>query len=699
MLQALRLGTIIGRDLGPLVVSAVVFLAVALLLVPLSPIFLDFCFSLSIAVSIVLLVMTLFISKAVELSVFPTVLLIVTIFRLALNVASTRLILSEGHKGAAAAGHVIEAFGHFVMRGNVVIGAIIFAVLMVINFIVITKGAGRIAEVAARFTLDSLPGKQMAIDADLAAGLLDEAGAKRRRRELEEESNFFAAMDGASKFVKGDAIAGFIIIAINIVGGLLIGPLQKGLSFGQAFETYTLLTVGDGLVAQLPALIVSAAAGLLITKSGSIEATDKLMSRQFGAQPGVFLVAASTLGVIGLMPGIPMVPFLALAGGSLGLFTFLRRGRLPVTAGAHSRAPAEEGIPLLGGPSAVPPAPAERDVKDELGVDVIRIEFGYGLLPMLHATGPGSFVDNIKKLRRSIAREFGVLVPPVRVQDNLELDDNAYSILINEGRVGLGSIRPGELMAMGGGDGPPDIPGRDCTEPAFGMPARWISPMDQASAESRGYTVVNAETVVTTHVGELMRLHLASLLSYASLQESLEGFADESQKLFQAVMPSVFTQATLLSVLRGLLRERVSIRSLAEIVEAVAEWAPRSKDTAELVENVRFSIRRLITYQYVDPKTRQLQAIVFAPTGKRPDGGGNDPMARALDVKELSKLVTDLGEAERQIALGGTGFVLVVPDRLRAAIAEVLRRRGRVVPVIAQREIDDTAKVAVVAKI
>ncbi len=698
MRQALRLDTIIGRDLGPLVVSAAVFLAVALLIIPLSPVILDLCFSLSIAVSIVLLVMTLFISKAVELSVFPTVLLIVTIFRLALNVASTRLILSEGHKGVAAAGHVIEAFGQFVMRGNVVIGAIIFAVLMVINFIVITKGAGRIAEVAARFTLDSLPGKQMAIDADLAAGLLDEAGAKRRRRELEEESNFFAAMDGASKFVKGDAIAGFIIIAINIVGGLLIGPLQKGLSFAQAFETYTLLTVGDGLVAQLPALIVSAAAGLLITKAGSVEATDKLMSRQFGSQPGVFLVAASTLGVIGLMPGIPMVPFLALAGGSLGLFAYLRRGRAPTAGGTRDPTLGGEGTPLLGGPPPAKPAPAERDVKDELTVDIIRIELGYGLLPILHATGPGSFVDNIKKLRRSIAREFGVLVPSVRVQDNLELDDNAYAVLINEGRVGLGLIRPGELMAMRGGDGSPDIPGQDCTEPAFGMPARWISPMDQAAAESRGYTVVNAETVVTTHVGELMRLHLASLLSYASLQEVLEGFAEESQKLFQAVMPSVFTQATLLSVLRGLLRERVSIRSLAEIAEAVAEWAPRSKDTAELIENVRFSIRRLITYQYVDAKTRQLQAIVFAPTGRRPDGGV-DPMAKVLDVKELSKLVTDLGEAERRLTPGGAGFVLIVPDRLRAAIAEVLRRRGRAVPVLAQREIDDTAKVAVVAKI
>lgn len=698
MLQALRIDSIIGRDLGPVVFSSAVFLALAVLLLPLSPRVLDLCFSLSIAVSIVLLVTTLFISKAVELSVFPTVLLVVTIFRLALNVASTRLILSEGHKGASAAGHVIEAFGHFVMSGNVVIGVIIFSVLMVINFIVITKGAGRIAEVAARFTLDSLPGKQMAIDADLAAGLLDEAGAKRRRRELEEESNFFAAMDGASKFVKGDAVAGFIIIGINIVGGLLIGPLQKGLSFAQALETYTLLTIGDGLVAQLPALIVSAAAGLLITKAGSIEATDKLVSRQFGSQPGVFLVAASTLGIIGVLPGIPMVPFFALAGGSLGLFAFLLRGRPLMTAGAGPLSVPDGSTPLLGAPAPPQSAPAERDVKDELAVDVIRIELGYGLLPMLQAIGTGSFVDNIKKLRRSLAREFGVLVPPVRVQDNLELDDNSYAVLINEGRVGLGVILPGELMVMGGGDGPPDIPGRDCTEPAFGMPARWISPMDQSAAESRGYTVVNAETVITTYIGELMRLHMASLLSYASLQEVLEGFSDESQKLFQAVMPSVFTQATLLSVLRGLLRERVSIRSLAEIVEAVAEWAPRSKDTAELIENVRFSIRRLITYQYVDAKTRQLQAIVFAPTGRRLDGGG-DPMAKALDVKELSKLVTDLGEAERRLTLGGTGFVLVVPDRLRAAISEVLRRRGRVVPVLAQREIDDTAKVAVVAKI
>lgn len=693
----LRLGAVVGGDLGPLVVSIAVFFAIALLLLPLSAIFLDICFSISIAASVVLLVMTLFINRSVELSVFPTILLIITIFRLALNVASTRLILSEGHKGGAAAGHVIEAFGQFVMRGNVVIGIIIFAVLMIINFIVITKGAGRIAEVAARFTLDSLPGKQMAIDADLAAGLLDEGGAKQRRRMLEEESSFFAAMDGASKFVKGDAIAGFIIIGINIVGGLLIGMMQRGLGFSLAFETYTLLSVGDGLVAQIPALIVSTAAGLLITKSGSAEATDKQMMRQFGAQPGVFLVAASILGVVALLPGIPFLPFAVLAGASAGLFLLMRRETGPTGLAPLQPAGSAPEPPLLGGPPASG-STMERDVKDELIVDAIRIELGYGLLPMLQAAGPGSFVDNIRKLRRAIAREYGVLVPHVRVQDNLDLEDNSYAVLINEGRVGLGQVHPGELMVMGSGGGRPEVAGRDCTDPAFGLPARWISPIDQASAEVKGYTVVDAETVVTTHVGELMRLHLPSLLSFVSLQETLEGLPEEFQRLFQAVIPSTFSHTTLLAVLRALLKDRVPIRSLAEIVEAVSEWAPRSKDTAELVENVRFSIRRLITYQHVDPKTRVLQAVVFAPAGKRADGQP-DPAARALDVKELSKLMADLTEAERRTVLNGIGYALIVPDRLRPAIAEVLRRRGKFVPVLGQREVDDTAKINVVARI
>ena len=693
---------------GPVLLSAAVVVMMLVLLVPLPALLLDFLFSVSIAASLVVLIMTIFIDKSVDLSAFPTMLLLVTTFRLALNVASTRLILTEGHQGPGSAGHVIEAFGHFVMQGNVVVGLIIFSVLMVINFIVITKGAGRIAEVAARFTLDAMPGKQMAIDADLSAGLLTEAQARERRRMLEEENSFFAAMDGASKFVKGDAIAAIIIILINIVGGLLIGILQRDMTFASAFKTYTLLSVGDGLVAQMPGILVSTAAGLIVTKAGMTEATDKVLTRQLAAHPSAFVVTGFILLGIALVPGLPFLPFAFLAAAlyALGVLS----GRLPLpgigqpaAAGVPALAGAarsQEALPPPGSPGAGPESSANGavDLREDLRVDEMRLSLGVNLLPLLQEGQSGSIVEAIRNLRRTVARDFGFILPAIRVVDDIELEDSSYAVFLKEQRVGQGSVRPGSLLAINPMGGEIELPGADTTDPAFGIPARWIDIGLKRTAEQRNYTVVDITTVISTHLGELIKRHMSALVSYSATQSLLDRLAEENPRLVQAVVPSAISVTGLQMILRGLLAERVSVRNFADILEAAAEWAPRSKDPLELLENVRFQIRRQITYQLLDEETRSLNIAILSNLNRN-----GEPVAeaqlRAPGARELATLLNGLAEIEKNTAQAGQTFVVVAPERLRPQLAELLKRQRKFIPVLSQREIDDTVEVNVVGRL
>ena len=687
---------------GPLLVSAAVVSVLGILLIPMPPFAIDILFSVSIALSIIILLMTLFIEKPTDLSSFPTVLLLITLFRLSLNVASTRLILTEGHKGTAAAGKVIEAFGHVVMQGSVVIGLIIFSVLLIINFIVVTKGAGRIAEVAARFTLDAMPGKQMAIDADLSAGLISEAAARSRRRELEEESNFYAAMDGASKFVKGDAIAGIIITIVNILGGLAIGTIQEGLSLVQAIKTYTVLSTGDGLVSQIPGLVVLIAAGLLVTKSTTVDATDNVLSRQFMAYPLVFLSAGGILMMIAVIPSIPFAPFalLALSSAALALFP----GAKIATAtrgGGHLQPEARMPQPLAlpassqeaGDIGAASASASEQDPAEDLRVDDIRLEFGYALLPLFRETQGVSLGSSIRSLRRNLARDFGFLLPNIHVMDSARVPDHGYSIIVKEHRIAVGQLRPNKMLAINPSGDDVELPGEATRDPAFGIAARWIDPALQRMAEQRGLTVVDTTTVLTTHLGEVLKRHMPALVSYSATQSLLDGLPEEHQRLVQAVIPSVFSVSTLQSILRGLLQERISIRNLPDIIEAVTEWAPRSKTNSELLENVRFQIRRHISYQAVDETSQTVNAIAYIEAGREAD------LQNGINAREIARVLTELADYERKFAATGEKFVLVVPDRLRPIIADSLRRQRRFVAVLAQRELEETVEFNIVGRI
>ena len=484
----------------------------SVLILPMPTWLLDLTLGVSIAFSVLILMTVLFITRPLDFNAFPMILLIATMLRLSLNLASTRLILAEGHTGTDAAGQVIEAFGAFMMGGNPVIGVIVFAILVIVNFIVITKGSGRIAEVSARFSLDAMPGKQMAIDADLSSGLINEDEARKRREDLNAESTFFGAMDGASKFVRGDAIAGLLITMINVIGGIIIGIAQQGLDFTQATQTYTLLTVGDGLVSQIPALIVSVAAGMLVTKSGTTGSTDKAIFSQLGGYPKALALSSFLMVILSLLPGIPMIPFVGLAiviGG--GGFLLLRK-----------QDEADEHAEMLLLEDQQAPLP-EEPISSALHIDLVRLELGYGLLPLVSAETEGRrLTDQIKSLRRQLAAESGFIMPQVRIQDNLQLPANTYVVRIKEIEVGRGDIRPNRLLVMDPGGQPIDLPGTETVEPTFGLPAMWVDPDNREEAMFKGYTVVDPATVVTTHITEVIRDNMPELLSYTETQKLLD---------------------------------------------------------------------------------------------------------------------------------------------------------------------------------
>jgi flagellar biosynthesis protein FlhA len=619
------------------------------------------------------------------------VLLISTMLRLALNLASTRLILAHGHEGTHAAGHVIEAFGNFVMAGNFVIGIIVFIILVIVNFVVITKGSGRIAEVAARFHLDAMPGKQMAVDADLSAGLIDEAEAKRRRKALEDESGFFGAMDGASKFVRGDAIAGLLVVFINIIGGMIIGIAQQGMPFADAARTYTLLTVGDGLVTQMPALIVSTAAGLLVTKAGVAGSADKALLAQLSDYPKALGMSGAVMIVMALLPGIPMLPFIALGGGACGLAYVMDKRHKAVLATKAETAAAEKG------------PPPEEPIGASLKIDDLKIELGYALLPLVNSPNGGDRVtEQIKALRRSLAIEMGFVMPAVRILDNVQLEANTYVIKIKEVDAGTGRIWPGQHMVMDPTGAQVNLPGLHTTEPTFGLPATWVDVAQKEEATLKGYTVVDAATVLSTHLTELLKANMAELLSYGEVQKLIKELPKEQTELVKDIVPQQITVSGIQRVLQLLLNERVSIRDLATILEGIADAITFTRNPTMLTEHVRARLARQICAQYASP-TGQLPLIALSAKWEQAFAesivGQGDDRNLAMQPSRLTEFITLVREKFEDAARAGEAPVLVCSAGARPFVRGIVERFRAQTAVISQAEIHPRARLRTVGSI
>jgi flagellar biosynthesis protein FlhA len=684
------LGSLLKRsDLG-LAVGVMAILVV--LILPLPSLLLDFALAISITFSVLILMTSLFIQTPLEFSAFPTVLLIATMLRLALNLASTRLILSRGHEGTDAAGHVIQAFGNFVMGGNFIIGIIVFTILVIVNFVVITKGSGRIAEVAARFHLDSMPGKQMAIDADLSAGLIDEKEARRRRKTLEDESGFFGAMDGASKFVRGDAIAGLLVLLINVIGGMVIGIMQQGLSFAEARHAYTLLSVGDGLVTQVPALIVSIAAGLLVSKAGVSGAADKALLNQFSGYPKALGMSAAVMLVMALLPGIPMIPFLALGGGTAGLaYVIDRRRKQSAATDDIKKADTEKA------------APAEEPMSATLKMDDLKIELGYALLPLVNATGSGDrLTEQIKALRRSLAAEMGFVMPSVRILDNVQLDANSYVIKIKEVDSGNGKVWYGQFMVMDPTGKQVTLPGVHTTEPTFGLPATWIEASLKEEASVKGYTVVDSATVLATHLTELIKANMSELLSYGEVQKLLKELPKEQSELIKDIVPSLITISGIQRVLQILLAERVSIRDLSTILEGIADGLASTRNPMMLAEHVRGRLSRQLCAQHTSPAgylpiialtARWEQAFAESNVGQ------GDDRNLAMQPSKLTEFINLVREKFEVAAREGEAPVLVTSAAIRPFVRGIVERFRAQTSVLAQSEIHPRARLKTVASI
>lgn len=664
---------------GEVALALGVLLIVVLLIVPIPTLILDLLLAISIMSSVLILMTSLLIKKPLDFAIFPTVLLVATLFRLGLNLASTRLILSHGHEGADSAGQIIQGFGQLMMSGNFVIGLIVFAILLVVNFVVITKGSTRIAEVSARFTLDSMPGKQMAIDADLSAGLIDDVEAKRRRKELEQESTFFGAMDGASKFVRGDAIAGLIITAINAIGGILIGMMQHQMPAGDAANSYVVMTIGDGLVTQVPALIVSIAAGFLVSKAGVEGSADKALVSQLANNPVSLGMVAAASGVIGLIPGMPLLPFAGIAFGA---------GFLAWRVGRKKDEP-------VAVEAAAPAAPAEEPISATLAIDDVKIELGYALLSLINDLEGRRLTDQIKALRRTLAAEFGFVMPPVRILDNMRLATQGYAIRIKEMEAGSGEVRLGQLMAMDPGGRQVELPGEHMREPAFGLPATWIDESLREEATFRGYTLVDPSTVLTTHLTEILKDNMPDLLSYAEVQKLLKDLPDEEKKLVEDLIPSVVTTTTVQRVLQALLRERVSIRDLPTILEGLAEAAPHTASVTQLVEHVRTRLAKQICHQNQGPDGA-LPIITLSPEwevafAESLAGQGEDRQL-AMAPSKLQAFIRDVREVFERAAQSGDAAVLLTGPMIRPYVRSIIERfRGQTV-VMSQNEVHPRAR-------
>ncbi|MGO8911445.1 MAG: flagellar biosynthesis protein FlhA [Bradyrhizobium sp.] len=688
-----EIGAILKR--GDLALAFGILTILVVLILPLPSIVLDLFLAISITLSILILMTSLFIQAPLEFSSFPTILLISTMLRLSLNLASTRLILSRGHEGTDAAGHVIEAFGNFVMGGNFVIGIIVFAILVIVNFVVITKGSGRIAEVAARFHLDAMPGKQMAIDADLSAGLIDEKVAKERRKALEDESGFFGAMDGASKFVRGDAVAGLMVVFINIIGGIIIGVAQQSLSFSEAARTYTLLTVGDGLVTQIPALIVSTAAGLLVSKAGVSGAADKALMKQLSGYPQALGMSAGVMLVLAMLPGIPMLPFLALGGGAAALALSARKHKRAATAAAAHAAAAPA--------AAAAASAAEEPISTALKIDDLKIELGYALLPLVNGPdGTDRLTEQIKALRRSLAIEMGFVMPSVRILDNVQLEANTYIIKIKEVDAGTGRIWPNQFMVMDPGGTQVDVPGIHTIEPTFGLPATWVDASLKEEASLKGYTVVDAATVLSTHLTELLKSNMSDLLSYGEVQKLLKELPKEQSELVKDIVPAQVTISGIQRVLQLLLAERISIRDLSTILEGIADALAFSRNPATMVEHVRARLARQICAQNTTG-SGYLPLIALSAKWEQAFAesliGQGEERSLAMQPSRLSEFMTVVRERFEQAAREGEAPVLVTSAAIRPFVRSLVERFRAQTTVLSQAEIHPRARLKTVGSV
>lgn len=681
MIESLRHGDI-ALALGVLGILVV-------LILPMPSFMLDLLLAVSITFSVMVLLTSLFIEKPLHFSSFPTVLLIATMLRLALNLASTRLILASGHEGTAAAGRMIEAFGGFIMQGNFVIGLIVFAILVIVNFVVITKGSGRIAEVSARFSLDAMPGKQMAIDADLSAGLIAEEEAKTRRRELEAESSFYGAMDGASKFVRGDAVAGLMITFINLVGGLIIGVGQIGISFGQAAQSYTFLTVGDGLVSQIPALIVSTAAGLLVSKAGITGRTDRALFGQLGAHPRTLVTTSGLLSLLALMPGLPMFPFatLALISGAVAW-------RLAKAPDEPIDEPPPEQASVEGA--------AEEQIGSSLAMDPLRLELGYGLLSLIGDGGGPKLTDQIKALRRQLAADLGFIMPPVRIQDNIQLPANSYAIKLKEIEAGRGDLRASMLLVMDPRGEKISLPGEETMEPTFGLPAKWVAETVREEANFRGYTVVDPATVLTTHITEIIKDNLPELLSYAETQKLLDELSKDYQKLVNDLVPSKISIGGIQRVLQSLLSERNSIRDLPLIVEAIGDVVGNSQNIIVIAEYVRSHLARQLSNAHTS-EAGYIPLITLSPSWEQAFAealvGQGEERQLAMAPSQLQTFMTQLQEAFEQQAVRGELPVLLTSPAIRPYVRSIIERFRPSTVILSQNEIHPKAKIRTLGQV
>ncbi|MGE4133384.1 MAG: flagellar biosynthesis protein FlhA [Bdellovibrionales bacterium] len=570
------------------------------MIIPLPAFMLDLALTISLTLALLVLLVSIYTDRALDFSIFPSLLLMTTLFRLALNVATTRLILTSGHNGENAVGQVIRTFGHFVVGDSYVIGFVVFVILVVINFIVITKGSGRVAEVAARFTLDAMPGKQMSIDADLNAGLISENEARQRRRDIEKEADFYGAMDGASKFVRGDAIAGIIITLINIVGGLLIGMFQRNLDLATAAKTYTMLTIGDGLVTQIPALIISTAAGIVVTRNSSAQNLGQEMAGQLFLKPRAVAIVATIVGVFGLVPGLPTSPFFIVAGG-LGLISW-----------TITRLNEEKKLKEMEVKEEAERKPQKENVEAMLPLDMIELEVGYGLINIVESEQSGDLLERIVSIRKQFALEMGIVVPSVHIRDNLQLQPGEYRVLIKGNRVGGGTLRPENMLAMDPGNVTNPVPGIATKEPAFGLDALWIGKAQKEEAEMAGYTVVDLPTVMATHLTEIIRGHAHELFGRQEADNLIENFKKNYPKVVQELIPDVMSLGTVVKVLQNLLKEQVSIRDLLTIFETLADEGPKVKDPEVLTESVRKGLGRAITHKYMNDGG-ELTVMTLAP--------------------------------------------------------------------------------------
>ncbi|MBO0398173.1 MULTISPECIES: flagellar biosynthesis protein FlhA [Aeromonas] len=682
---------ILGKGLGtPLLVLA----ALGMVVLPIPPLMLDVLFSFNIALSIVILLVAVYTRRPLEFAAFPTVLLLATLLRLALNVASTRVVLLEGHNGTAAAGHVIEAFGNVVIGGNYAVGIIVFTILMIINFVVITKGAGRIAEVSARFTLDAMPGKQMAIDADLNAGLINQEEAKKRRQDVTQEADFYGSMDGASKFVKGDAIAGIMILFINIIGGFIIGMMQHQLTFSESAEIYTLLAIGDGLVAQIPSLLLSIAAAIIVTRQNTDQDMGTAVLGQLFDNPKALIISAGILLMMGLVPGMPHFAFLSLGAlSAAGAWWLLRREKLAAAKAAKGE--------LLPATAEQPHEQKELSWDDVMPVDIIGLEVGYQLIPLVDRNQGGELLNRIKGVRKKLSQELGFLVPAVHIRDNLDLAPNQYRITLMGVSTGEANVYHDKEMAINPGQVFGQIQGIATRDPAFGLEAVWVAKEMVSQAQTLGYTVVDTATVVATHLSQILTNHAALLLGHDEVQQLLDMIGKHQSKLVEGLVPEVISMGNLVKVLQNLLNEGVPIRDMRTILQTLVEYAPRSPDPEVLTAACRIALRRLIVQEIAGPDP-ELPVITLAPELERIlhqslQAGGGD--GAGIEPGLAERMQRSLVEATQRQELEGQPAVLLTSGILRNTLAKFVKNAIPGLRVLSYQEVPDDKQIRIVSAV